>query len=299
MTGITPTAIFRCSIISDMQRLAVLLMLILLGGCTSLFFQPHAQRYLTPDKLGLKYEDVRLTSADGVKLFAWYLPAQGEAKGTILFLHGNAENISTHIGSVYWLPAQHYNVLLLDYRGYGGSAGEPSIAGAQLDINAAMAWLLQRNDMDAQRIVMFGQSLGGALAIYNVAHSPYRGHICALIEESAFSDYRAITREKLAAFWLTWPLQWPLSFTIDDAYSPLENVAKISPIPLLIIHGDQDPVVPLHHGEALFAAAREPKEMWVVPGGGHIAALLRPAYQARLAAYLERIFAQACAGDSK
>lgn len=273
-------------------RLAVILLCLTLDACTGVFFQPQGKQYMSPDQIGLKYEDVQIVSADGVKLFAWYLPAQGEAKGTILYLHGNAENISTHIGNVYWLPAQHYNVLLLDYRGYGGSEGAPSLAGAQQDINAAMAYLLQRADIDHSRIAIFAQSLGGALAIYNVAHSPYREHIRALIEESAFSDYRKIAREKLAAFWLSWPLQWPLSFTIDNDYSPLESVANISPIPLLIIHGDQDNIVPLHHGEALFAAAREPKEMWVVQGGEHIAAMHIAEYRKRFVEYLTRIFAR-------
>jgi hypothetical protein len=272
-----------------MRLSSVIILLLSLSACSNVFFQPQKTQYLTPDKIGLQYEDVHLVSGDGVKLFAWWLPAQGKALGTVLFLHGNAENISTHIGNVHWLPAQHYNVLLLDYRGYGGSDGTPSLHGSQLDIDAALANLLQRKDIDTERIVMLGQSLGGALAIYNVAHSPYRNHIKALVEESAFSDYRGIAREKLASFWLSWPLQWPLSFTIDNDYSPLAVVAKISPIPLLIIHGDHDPVVPLQHGEALFAEAKEPKAMWVVKEGGHIQALRSKLYQQKLLEYLARV----------
>lgn len=272
-----------------MKYIYLIILNIFISGCTSVFFQPHQQQYLTPDKIGLAFEDVYFSSADGTRLHGWLLPAQGKAKGTVLFLHGNAENISTHIGSVHWLPALHYNVLLLDYRGYGASQGTPSLAGAQLDIDAAMAHLLQRSDVEKARIVILGQSLGGAMGIYNVAHSPYREHIRALISESAFSDYRQIAREKLATFWLTWPLQWSLSFTIDDDYSPLPLVNKISPIPLLIIHGDKDPVVSLAHGQALFAAAEQPKEMWVVKGGGHIEALKHKEYQQKLQNYLEKI----------
>lgn len=275
-----------------MKYIYLIILNFLLSGCTGVFFQPHVQQYLTPDKIGLQYEDVHLNSSDGTELFAWWLPAQGKAKGTVLFLHGNAENISTHISSVHWLPAQHYNVLLLDYRGYGASQGTPSLAGAQLDIDAAMAHLLQRSDVNKERIVILGQSLGGAMGIYNVAHSPYREHIRALISESAFSDYRQIAREKLAAFWLTWPLQWPLSFTVDDDYSPLPLVNKISPIPLLIIHGDKDPVVSLAHGQALFAAAAQPKEMWVVANGAHIGAFRHDKYRGMLLEYLARILPQ-------
>jgi uncharacterized protein len=272
-----------------MCRLLSLISCAFFAGCTSVFFQPQNIEYLTPDKIGLKYEEVRFRSSDGLMLFGWFLPAQGKAKGTVLFLHGNAENISTHIANVHWLPAQHYNVFLPDYRGYGGSEGSPSLEGVQDDITSAIGYLLKRPDIDTERIVILAQSLGGASAIYNVAHSPYRDKIKALITESAFSDYRTITREKLASFWLTWPLQWPLSFSIDNDYSPLPLVSKISPIPLLIIHGDEDQVVPLSHGQALFAAAAQPKEMWVVRGGGHIGAFRQKKYQYQLLEYLERI----------
>lgn len=244
---------------------------------------------MTPDKIGLVYEDIYFNSTDGVKLHGWWLPAKGKANGTILFLHGNAENISTHIASVHWLPAQQYNVFLPDYRGYGKSEGRPSLAGAQMDINSAMKYLLQRPDVDPERIVIFAQSLGGAMSIYNVAHSPYKAKIKALITESAFSDFRGIVREKLGAFWLTWPLQWPLSLTIDNDYRPLLVVNKISPIPLLIIHGDNDQVVSLSHGQALFDAAAQPREMWVVEGGGHIDAFRHKKYQAQLLEYLARV----------
>ena len=283
---------FPCNNIFNMRRLLTYMTCAFLAGCTSVFFQPQNIEYLTPDKIGLTYEEVNFRSSDGLMLFGWFLPAQGKAKGTVLFLHGNAENISTHIANVHWLPAQHYNVFLPDYRGYGGSEGRPSLKGLQDDINSAMKYLLQRKDIDTERIVILAQSLGGALAIYNVAHSPYRAKIKALISESAFSDYRNLTREKLASFWLTWPLQWPLSFLIDNDYSPLDAVSLISPIPLLIIHGDNDNVVPLLHGESLFTAAAQPKEMWLVPGGGHIEAFRHKKYQTKLLEYLLNVLPQ-------
>lgn len=277
------------SIFSKMRVLTLLALAWLVSGCTHLFFQPQSREYLTPDQIGLAYQDVSFPGADGQSLHGWWLPAQGKAEGTILFLHGNAENISTHIASVYWLPAQHYNVFLPDYSGYGRSQGTPSVAGAQQDINSAMEYLLQRTDIDHQRIVVLGQSLGGALSIYYVAHSPYRQNIKALVVESSFTSYVDIVREKLDAHWLTWPIQWLLSLTIDDTYSPLPVVTKISPTPLLIIHGDKDPVVPLHHGQELFAAAVQPKEFWLVAGGAHIEAFRHKANQERLVQYLRQV----------
>jgi hypothetical protein len=273
-----------------MRRLLVIVLLSLgLLGCSNVFFLPYHGHVQTPERLGLKYEDVYFNASDGTRLHGWFLPAPGKALGTILFLHGNAENISTHIMSVRWLPERGFNVFLLDYRGYGASAGKPTLAGVQDDVESALKMLTARPGVDAGRIVVFGQSLGGAIAVHRVAHTAYRENIRALVVESAFSGYRRITREKLGDFWLTWPFQYPLSWTVSDKYSPSEAVAGISPIPLLIIHGDRDPIVPAHHGQRLFELAREPKQLWIVPGGGHIQAFQRQSYRDRFVAWLTEV----------
>jgi fermentation-respiration switch protein FrsA (DUF1100 family) len=270
-----------------MRRFLIIVVLSLsLTGCSNVFFFPYHGHVQTPERLGLKYEDVHFNASDGTRLHGWFLPTQGKALGTILFLHGNAENVSTHIMSVRWLPARGFNVFLLDYRGYGSSEGKPTFAGVQDDTESALKMLISRPGVDANRIVVFGQSLGGAIAVYRVAHTAYRENIRALVVESAFSSYRRITREKLGDFWLTWPLQYPLSWTVSDEYSPSQAVVDISPIPLLIIHGDQDPIVPVHHGQRLFELAREPKQLWIVQGGNHIQAFQSQSYRDRFVAYL-------------
>src|SRR5258706_90463 len=158
---------------SDMRRVGLVLTLALaVNACTNLFFQPHHFQVLSPERFGLEYEDVTFTSSDGVELHGWFLPAEGPALGTVLQLHGNAENISTHFTSVAWMPAEGFNVFAIDYRGYGASEGVATLEGVQLDIDAAMRTLLARGDVDKNRIVIYGQSLGGALAAYNVPHSP-------------------------------------------------------------------------------------------------------------------------------
>ena len=281
---------FAASLLLSVRRcVATILLAAMLAGCTQMFFKPHRQRILTPETFGLAYEEVRFKTGDGFALFGWFLPAQGDASGTITFLHGNAENISTHVSAIAWLPAQGFNVFLIDYRGYGASSGSPSIAGAQRDIDAAMQTLLARSDIDTNRIVVYGQSLGGALAAYNVAYSPYREHVRALVVESAFSSYTGITREKLAATWLTWPFQWLASLTVDESFSPLPAMKLISPIPLLVIHGDQDAIVPVHHGQRLYDAALEPKQLWVIPGAGHIQGMRQQIWRDRFVAYLHEV----------
>ena len=138
-----------------------------------------------------------------------------------------------------------------------------------MDGAAALAYIRSRPEVDPNKIIIYSQSLGGAVAAYTVATQPREG-IRAVILESVFTSYRKIAREKLGGFWLTWPLQWPLSFLVSDEGSPLDVVSKISPIPLLILHGNQDNVIPLHHSEDLFRAAKPPKSLWIIEGGRHI-----------------------------
>jgi len=260
-----------------------------LAACTNHFFQPDRIKFLDPVEFGLEFRELRLQTADGVLLSSWYFPARGTARATVLFLHGNAENVSTHFSSIAWMPAEGINVLALEYRGYGASEGRPSLAGVQLDIDAAMQALLSRPDVDARRIVLFGQSLGGALAIHYAARGAYRVHLRALVTDSAFSDYRDIVREKLAGFFLTWPLQWLPVLTVDNDYSPAASIGLLSPLPVVLIHGERDRIVPVHHARRLFELAREPKELWLEPEAFHIRALRSAELRQRLAEFLRRV----------
>jgi fermentation-respiration switch protein FrsA (DUF1100 family) len=273
-----------------MRRLALLVFLVLLlaAGCTPVFFQPSSTIYETPGIYGIDYQPVEFKAADGTGLFAWFLPARGEPQATVLYLHGNGQNISAHFPNVAWMPAAGFNVLAIDYRGYGGSEGKPTLAGIQLDIDAALRVLLERPDVDPDRIVVFGQSLGGALAIHYVAHSAYRSHVRAVIADSPFSDYREVAREKLANFFITWPLQWLANVTVDNDFTPKAAVAALAPIPLLLIHGERDSIVGAHHSRVLFESAQQPKAFWSIPDTGHIGALRDAKVRKRLANFVLR-----------
>lgn len=265
---------------------------LLLQGCTYLIFQPMEQMVRTPADVGIEYRDLQYPVDDGTLLHGWFLPADGKARGTILFLHGNAENISTHLGSVWWLPTEDYNVVLYDYRGYGRSEGTPTLDTMLPDFEVVLRMTRRLPEVQGKPIIVFGQSLGGTVAVSAVARSPQREHIAALIIEGAFSDYRRIARDKLSEFWLTWPFQLPLSFTIDGNFRPLEDIPNISPMPLLVIHGDADNIIPQHHAEALFEAAREPKQFWLIEGAPHIGALIKPEMRSRFTDYLDSIVQQ-------
>ena len=272
-----------------MQRYRLLIGLTLvLAGCNGLFFHPDNTHVSTPSDLGLTYWDIYFPSSDGIKLHGWFLPASGEAVGTVLYLHGNAQNISTHIHNVSWLPERGFNVFLIDYRGYGASAGQPDMDGIHKDAVAAIDYLVENAPIDPDRLIVFGQSLGGSVAIHSVAVSPHRRHIKALVIEGTFSGYQKIFREKLADFWLTWPLQWPLCLAVSDKFNPLRVIAQVTPIPVLIIHGEKDPVVPVNHAWQLYQAAGQPKDLWIIPGGGHIDAFMHAGYRERLVAYLRQ-----------
>jgi fermentation-respiration switch protein FrsA (DUF1100 family) len=249
--------------------------------------QPHV---LNPDYLGITANDIYFQSSDGVQLHGWFLPAKKlPTKGTILFVHGNAENISTHIGSVWWLPSEGFNVFLFDYRGFGYSEGNTDLDGAQEDFHAALKTLINMPEVDPARIAVFGQSLGGALAICGLRDSPYRKQLRGLVVEGVFDSLRNITRNKLNEFWLTWPFQYPLSWLVKDNLRPIDAISKLSPMPVLIIHGTADEVIPFDIGEKLHRAAREPKSFWTVAGAAHIAAMTDPRMRERLALYFTKL----------
>lgn len=248
-----------------------ILSLFLLQGCTSLFFYPTRETVLLPSDLGLKYEDVYFETSDGVRLHAWDIPPvleQGETeKGTVLFLHGNAENISTHTFGALWLPLNGYRLFAPDYCGYGASEGDPSLDGLEKDINAALKYLTARGDSP---VFVFGQSLGAALTVSTLAESPYTKKVSAVVIDSGFSSTRRIAREKIAMFWPLWPFQYPLSFLVSEN-DPEGKVSRLM-MPKLFLSTKDDTIVPVHHTQILYENASEPKELMIIEKGGHIRA---------------------------
>jgi hypothetical protein len=264
-----PPHCFRSNLLKAEGVMMVIVMILCLG-CTNLFLQPAMDLVPNPNLSRFQYEEVHFASQDGVALHGWFLQGKGKHRGVILFLHGNAQNISTHVNNVLWLVADGYDVFAPDYRGYGRSEGRPSVEGVHRDAEAALKYLMGKPFCKKEQIVLLGQSLGGAIAIYTVAHLPDKSRIAAVIADSPFASYRMIAREKLAGIFLTWPFQYPLSMLFNDDYSPLKCVKDVSPVPLLFLHGTRDRVVPVQHSRILFQEALLPKEMIESDVDGHI-----------------------------
>ncbi|HET8731490.1 MAG TPA: alpha/beta hydrolase [Moraxellaceae bacterium] len=265
-----------------------MLLTLTLGGCAnSLFYFPDRKDYEAQVGYRIPHEDVWINTTDGLRLHGWFLKATGEAKGTVVFLHGNAQNLTAHVLYVSWLPAEHYNVLIADYRGYGMSFGSATRRGVYDDARAMWSYARTRPDVDPQKMILFGQSLGGANALALAGREQLPG-LRAVIADSAFSSYGGIGREKILQVPVLGYLLWPFSpLIVSPGLSPApENVA---PVPLLIIHGDRDSVVPYSHGQRLYAAAHAPKFFWTLEGGQHTEAFARyaPVTVPRLLKFLD------------
>ena len=229
-------------------------------GGNQLFYFPTRDEPATPASWGFKFENVDFKSADGTPLHGWFIPApKSKAKGTVVFSHGNSGSIGYHLGFVMWLAEAGYNVLLYDYRGFGKSGGSVDRRGMIDDVKAAFTYITGRRDVDKTRIVSFGHSLGGAQSITALGETPVKG-LRAIIIDGAFASYQAMAR--IVGGQLGESL-------VSDELAPKDFVKKLAPVPLLVVHGSQDEVVPVSQGRQLFETANQPKTLFEVKAGRH------------------------------
>jgi uncharacterized protein len=204
---------------------------------------PSRQLAATPAAIGLEHEELWIETADGETLHAWFVPARHE-RGTLLFFHGNAGNISHRLESLRIFHRLGLSVLIVDYRGYGQSTGRPSEQGTYEDARAAWRHLVEARGIPAERIVLFGRSLGGAIAAWLATEYEPRG----LIVESTFRSVPDLAAE------LYWFL--PVRRLARVEY-PVESLLNSVAAPVLVVHSRDDEIIPFHHGEALHIAAGE------------------------------------------
>jgi len=215
-------------------------------------FFPTSEIDETPEDWGLEFEDVFLDTKDNIRLHGWFIPRQG-ANFTLLFFHGNAGNISHRGDSIRIFHRLGLNVFILDYRGYGKSQGIPSEQGLYEDADTAWRYLTQVKDIEPKNIVIFGRSLGGAIATKLASQVPAG----KLILESTFSSSKDIAK-------YIFPL---LSYIVylRFGFNSEERIKNIT-YPVLVIHSPDDEIIPFRLGEKVFQAANEPKTFFRIEG---------------------------------
>lgn len=271
------------------RHLAFGLGLLLLSGCSSLLFYPERGQPFTPQKAHLEYQDLTITAADGTRLHAWWLPAKEgvEVKGTVLHLHGNGGNLAMHLGGSYWLPNEGYQVLMLDYRGYGLSQGKATLPEVYGDIEAALGWLDKAPQVQGKPLVLLGQSLGGAMAIHYLAQHPeQRRRFSALVFDGVPASYRAVGRYALGTSWMTWPLQVPLSWLVPDGDSAINSIERLDSPPKLFFHSIDDHLVPLENGLRLYRHAPPPRVLQLTRGD-HVQTFADPTWRQVMLRFLD------------
>lgn len=232
----------------------ILLSLLLFFVQGRMIYHPGRHLSVTPDELGLNYEDVFIEVDDHSKIHAWYFPADGDGP-TVLFCHGNAGNISHRLETVHFLLTQGASVLLFDYRGYGRSDGSASEQHTYEDAEAAYRWLVGPKGAGNGDIVIMGRSLGGAVAIDLASRVPCRG----LIIESAFTSIEDMGRRMFPFL--------PINLLLRYHYNSERKIAGLD-CPVMVAHSPSDEVIPYEMGVRLFRAAKEPK-VFVELTGGH------------------------------
>jgi fermentation-respiration switch protein FrsA (DUF1100 family) len=219
-------------------------------------FFPERELVATPRDHGLDYEDVEFSASDGVSLHGWYVPGRGET--TLVWFHGNAGNISHRVDNLQELHHRlGVNVFIFDYRGYGRSEGRATEEGAYLDARAAVEYVASRGDVDPERLVLFGRSLGCAMAVEAALPSnPY-----AVILESPFTSARAMARH-------VYRFLPGIGLFVPSKFDCTAKIAGVT-APVMVLHGDRDELVPYRMGRELFDAARPPKRFYTIEGAGH------------------------------
>jgi len=267
------------------------------------YINTHPPKYplhIPPSMYKADYEDVSFTGRDGIVLKGWLIrpvPARA-ATPAIIICHGVSANKSDFTELAVHLSRRGYAVLLFDFRAHGESGGSRTSLGyhEQEDTLAALSYLKTRDDVDPRRIGIYGFSLGGSTAI--LAAAKFEG-FRAVVADSAFTSLKDQAKTAITDFYHlpSFPflpiivLAYEVYFQAPvDAVSPVESIAMLSPTPVLIISGEEDKLIPVENGRRLYAAAQEPKELWIIPGADHGGTLVAAgdAYEKRVGGFFDK-----------
>ncbi len=261
---------------------------------------PKYPLHIPPSEYRMEYEAVSFTSEDSVALKGWLVkPAHPASQSpAIILCHGVGANKSDFTELAAFLAKRGYFVLQFDFRAHGESSGRRTSLGyhEQKDVLAALGFLKTRAEIDPKRIGVYGFSMGGAAAVLAAARS---NGFQALVADSAFTSLKDQARTAITGFYHlpSFPflhltiLGYELSFrTRVDAIAPVEAIAALAPTPVLIIAGEGDDLIPADNGRKLYAAANEPKELWIIYGAEHGGTLAAAGdeYEKRVGEFFDR-----------
>ncbi len=245
-----------------------------LVSCSSLFYYPSRGLHFPPQMIDAKPEDVWIPIEGKGQVHAWYFPQNVEKKshGVVIYFHGNSGNITSHFLNLYWIRKYGFDLLAFDYRGFGLSTfnntrDEVTRISTIEDGIAAMAWAVKQNP--TRPLIIFGQSLGGAVAPQSIYRFNDRDKIKLLFLDSTFHSYRSEMSSVMSNSWITWPFQWIPYLTLTEEYSSKDVLAEMKPIPTVVMHGSSDQVVSYKWGRKVFSLLKEPKEFWHIEEGNH------------------------------
>ena len=242
-----------------------------------ILFQPSRVVDQTPSAIGLEYESVSIAASDGITLSGWFVPAKN-ARAAVLFFHGNAGNISDRLATLSRFHDLGLSTLIIDYRGYGESGGRASIRGVQRDAAAAWEWLLKRGYPE-EKIIVFGRSLGGAVAA-DLARTVTPG---ALILESTFSSLADIGHGLVPFL--------PMSLIVGNRFNSVKNLKNFNN-PVLVIHSREDDVVAFKYGRKLYESLSAPKEFLEISGDHNGGFIISENYISGLDQFITQIFGE-------
>ncbi len=257
-----------------MRCIIIFLSILTLSGCSYLFYHPDSNFYFEPKAQGFaEPEEIRFNSKDGTPLWGWFFAAKKPSKGLVIQFHGNAENLTSHYLFLAWMTQEGYDLFIFDYRGYGESDGRPSQEGTYLDGKAALDWAWKRWKGKKQpgKFVVFGQSLGGAIATRALCDFPHSKDVSLMVEDSTFASYPRVAKGLLTQKWFLWPFSWLPWLVVSNEYGTADCLQK-NKVPLLVIHDEKDRKVRFENGEEVFSLATSQKQFWKLDDGVHCGA---------------------------
>lgn len=223
---------------------------------SSLMFVPTKDFISSPENDGIKYEEVFIDTPDGEKLHGYFLLSSEKTKKTMIYLHGNADNVSSWYKSCFTIQKHvPVNALIIDYRGYGKSTGKPTRKGVIIDAQAMYQYLIQRG-LTSNDISIYGMSIGGAIGL----ELAIRVKVKSIVIQSSISSIQEVAKDFYPVI--------PQFIIRNDLFNSAENIKKIT-VPVFISHGSNDETVPVKHSYKLYEQANEPKKLLILKGAGH------------------------------